>query len=496
MTNTKLLNLFLIVLISLTTVFLGCDDDEEPILKPPGGGDGDGSEEIDFSKLTDTYWDIKEQEDAYQWGIHNVHDPVIRKFGDYWYSYSTDVGYGIPVRLGLQMRKSKNLVEWEFEGWAFDVLPPKGKSYIEDVGATPNQSLWAPSIYEYNGEYRLYYSLASNIGLKSCIGLAISDNPLYGWKEVDVVVGTDGSSTQTNGIDPTVIITPEGEHWMMYGSSWDGIYILQLDPATGLALNGGDRGKRIAHRGFTGGKMNGNIEGPEVIYNEEQGYYYLFIAYDWLATKYNIRVGRSKNIEGPYLDMFGKDMYSNQDNFPMIVAPYKFSGHSGWQGVSHCTVFEDEGQYYVAHQGRPGQDFYYMNMQVRQLFWTEDGWPTASPQRYAYQPLAEISEAGISGEWEMIDFEYSIVPGFDAEQTNPDFQTSESIILNEDGTINSSETNKWNYEYPWLTLSIDGKTTDVHVSIGRDWEKSLDSTIVFTGIQEDGMPLWGKKIKD
>ncbi|MDF1572961.1 MAG: arabinan endo-1,5-alpha-L-arabinosidase [Bacteroidales bacterium] len=484
-----------VLLTAVLSLATSCEEEEEPILKPPGGNGNDTTEvvNIDFSKLTDTYWDVTSQDDADEWGIHNVHDPVIRKFGNYFYCYSTDVGFGINVRLGHQIRRSENLVEWEFVGWVFESLPPKGKAYIESIGATPNNSLWAPSVVEVDGTYRLYYSLASNIGLKSCIGLAISDDPQYGWKEVDVVVGTNNTYTATNGIDPSVIITSEGEHWMTYGSSWDGIYLVQLDPSTGLTLKSGDRGKRIAHRGFTGGKVNGNIEGPELIYQPEFDMYYLFIAYDWLSTKYNVRVGRSEHVEGPYFDMSGNDLNVKTDNYPMIIAPYRFDGHSGWQGVGHCTVFDDDGQYYIAHQARPGENMFFMNLHVRQLFWTEDGWPVASPERYAAQPLREFDAFDIIGEWEMIDFGYRVVPGFDAEQTSPDFQTSEPLRLNDDWTINDTD-DKWEYNHPWLRMNLDGKAVDVHVSVGRDWENFVDSTLVFTGNNRDGMPLWAKKI--
>ncbi len=449
---------------------------------------------VDFTKLTDTYYDTYSFDYYYKWGIHNVHDPIIRKFGDWWYCYSTDVGYGIDVRSGLQIRKSKNLIEWTFVGWVFDQLPPKGVAYIQKTGATPNNSLWAPSVIEHEGTYRLYYSLASNVGLKSCIGLATSTNPSFYFNEVDVVVGTDGTSTQTNGIDPSVIVTPDGEHWMTYGSSWDGIYIMQLNPANGLALKPGDRGKRIAHRGFTGSIMNGNIEGAEIIFNPDHGMYYLFIAYDWLSTKYNIRVGRSTNVQGPYVDIFGNNMYANTDNYPMIVAPYKFSSHSGWQGVSHCTVFSHNNKYYIAHQGRPGSNMYFMDLHVRELFWTPDGWPIASPQRYAGHKQYNIDNSGIAGKWEIINFKYNVVPGFDKEQTNPEFQNSSSYTLNANGTINSSGTNTWSFNYPWLKLNIDGITVETHVSVGRDWESVIDSTLVFTGIKPDGMAFWGKKI--
>lgn len=84
-------------------------------------------------------------------------------------------------------------------------------------------------------------------------------------------------------------------------------YKLQLNPATGLALTSGDKGVRVDQRGFTGETVNGNIEDPEIIYNPEFNKYYLFIAYDWLRTKYNVRVGRSDSPEGPFYDFEGND---------------------------------------------------------------------------------------------------------------------------------------------------------------------------------------------
>src|SRR6185312_14567288 len=123
-----------------------------------------------------------------------------------------------------------------------------------------------------------------------------------------VVISKGDATIQTNAIDPTVIVTPQGEHWLYYGSAWDGIYILKLNAATGLAAVPGDKGTRIAQRGFTGGSINGNIEGPEIIYNGTQNKYYLFIAYDWLETKYNVRVGRGDNARGPFYDFNSIDI--------------------------------------------------------------------------------------------------------------------------------------------------------------------------------------------
>ncbi|WP_431213951.1 family 43 glycosylhydrolase [Puia sp. P3] len=311
----------------------------------------------------------------------------------------------------------------------------------------PNNALWAPFVLKVASEYRLYYSLACDIGRLSVIGLAVADSPEGPWTEKGIVVASlADSSRQTNAIDPTVVVTPGGDQWMYYGSAWDGIYVLHLDPATGLALNSGDRGRRIANRGFTGGKYNGNIEGAEVVYNSGLQKYFLFIAYDWLETKYNTRVMRGDAPDGPFYDFDGADANTDADHGPMIVAPYQFSGHGGWQGVSHCSVFQDDGgQYYIANQGRPGVNKYFMDLQVRKLFWTADGWPVASPERYAWEGGDTVPRDSLIGNWEQINLGYRVVPGYQAEQVSPDIQVAVPLVVSADGTLNNDAGSKWSY---------------------------------------------------
>lgn len=450
---------------------------------------------FDINSINDTYGAIAPFANYQQWGPHNTHDPAIIKDGEFYYSYSTDVGYGIDVRAGLQIRRSKDLVQWTFVGWVFNNLPAMGAAYITQAGGTPFNSLWAPCVVKVGSEYRLYYSLSSATPRLSVIGMATATNPAGPWTEKGLAVTSlNNNSIQTNAIDPSVIITATGEHWMHYGSGWDGIYALQLNPSTGLALVSGDKGKRIANRGFTNGRYNGNIEGPDIIYNEALKKYYLFIAYDWLETKYNVRVMRGDKPDGPFYDFNGTDANSNVDHGPMIIAPYKFAGHSGWQGVAHSTTFSDgAGNYFIAHQGRPGIDKYFMNMHVRKLFWTADGWPVASPERYAYEKDSLISQADITGEWEQIILGYNIVPGYAAEQTNPDFQNSVNLTISANGTLNGNAANTWTYTAPWLELKwANGFTDKVYVQKGRDWENKKN-TIIFTGLNNQGTAIWGKK---
>ena len=91
-----------------------------------------------LANFTDTYWDMYGFDKVYEWGPYNVHDPSILNDGDYFYCYSTDVFYGLPIlRAGLQVRRSEDLVHWEFIGWAYDGQPSQAVEYITANGSTP-----------------------------------------------------------------------------------------------------------------------------------------------------------------------------------------------------------------------------------------------------------------------------------------------------------------------------------------------------------------------
>ena len=471
---------------------------------------GDGP--IDFSQLGDTYGEIAPVANIYDWAHYNIHDPTIFDNGDFFYCYTTDVAYGATVRPGHNIRRSKNLVEWEFVGWVVggnnlpvdrptdSAYPPLGLEHIRSNGGEPFDNLWAPYAMKFEDEYRVYYSLSSAVPRLSAIGLMVSDKPYGPFEERGLVVTSlDNSTRQTNAIDPTVTVAEDGSHWFYYGSAWDGIYKIELEPSTGLPKESGNIGTRVAQRAFTGNTINGNIEGPEIIYNEEFDMYYMFIAYDWLESKYNVRVGRSENPDGPFYDYLGRDMNESIDDLPMILAPYRFKGHSGWQGTSHPAVFMDQESkdFYMAHQGRPGVDRFYMVQHVRQIHWTEDGWPMVSPQRYAAEEETAVEASEITGNWEQIILGYNVVPGFAEEQTSPDFQVAADLSINADGTVSGASTGTWTYDSPWLTFDLEGESEPFQLKVerGRDWEKRVASTILYTGINANGVAYWGKKVE-
>ena len=95
-------------------------------------------------------------------------------------------------------------------------------------------------------------------------------------------------------------------------------------------------GKIIATRGSSRWQAS---EGPEVIYRD--GYYYLFLAYGSLSVEYNTRVCRSRNIDGPYVDIHGNSAMGSAQLYPILTAPYRFDNSYGWVGISHCGIFDD-----------------------------------------------------------------------------------------------------------------------------------------------------------
>lgn len=460
----------------------------------------------------DDYSSISDMEDYKKWGTYNVHDPSCLLIGDTYYMYSTDAIYkedsaaikkdSLPFGY-IQVRKSKDLVNWEFAGWAFDKIPLEAKNWVlennENKGAT---NVWAPYILEYKGKYRLYYSVSAFAKQVSYIGMAESPSPEGPWELKGCVVKTKTGDVM-NAIDPSIVTNPEnGEQWMHYGSYFGGLHCVQLNPETGLTLKEGDQGHLIARR-FDGKKNN--IEAPEIIYNPELKKYFLFVSYDPLITTYNVRVGRSDKPEGPFMDYFGTDMRKETDNYPILTYPYQFRNHVGWAGTAHCCVFTDNnGKYYMAHQARLRPENHMMDLHVRDMYWTSDGWPVVSPERYANTPQQTINENDLIGDWEVLIIEGE-APSRDLfagqilwgenHLKEGEGNKSEVVTLNKDKSLSGYLNGKWSFDKKnVLTMNISDTKQNIHVFMGQDWENQTQ-TILFTGLNSDGHSVWGKRIK-
>ncbi|MCE5332131.1 MAG: arabinan endo-1,5-alpha-L-arabinosidase [Bacteroidales bacterium] len=462
----------------------------------------------------DNYSEISGMENYKSWGTYNVHDPACLRIGDTYYMYSTDAIYfdfknrptgekpKIPMG-NIQVRTSKDLVHWNFEGWAFPEIPQEAKDWVlthsDNKGAT---NIWAPFIVQYKDKFRLYYCVSA-FGLQtSYIGLAESASPLGPWELKGSVVKTQRGD-KMNAIDPSIITNAEnGKMWMHYGSYFGGLYAVELNPETGFTMTADDQGHSIARRANL---KKDNIEAPEITYNPTFKKYYHFSSYDPLMTTYNVRVGRADKPEGPFLDFFGNDLRDTINHYPILTHPYQFKNHPGWAGTAHCGIFANEnGDFFMVHQSRLSPDNQLMVLHVREVKWTADGWPVVSPERYAASKQTKILKKDIEGTWEIIRIQDSktdrklefgqIMRGENRLRTT-EIDVSNIVVFCKDGKMKGSD-GKWKFDAgKGLTLILKDETiNNLIIFVGHDWENETE-TLLFTGLDQNGCSVWGKKIK-
>ena len=222
-------------------------------------------------------------------------------------------------------------------------------------------------------------------------------------------------------------------------------------------------------------------------------------------TTYNVRVARSENIDGPFLDFFGAEVRDTTNNFPILTAPYKFENHPGWAGTAHCGVLRnDDGRYFMFHQSRLSPQNHLMVLHTREMFFTESGWPVVSPQRYAATEQRIIRKNDLVGEWEIIRveepaYERNLEAGQilwgEGELRHNELNTSLIFSLNENNKLDDKGTWQYDGQKQLLNFSINNENiNNLIVYYGHDWENEME-TIVFTGLDERGRSVWGKRIK-
>lgn len=520
----------------------------------------------------DNYTAIAGWENNSKWNLANVHDPSVMLAEDgYYYMYQTDASYG-NAHEGhghFHCRRSKDLVNWEYLGatmeeapaWAVEklneyrneMINAEGKKLDPIKAEDISYGYWAPVVRKVNnGLYRMYYSLVIDNYIKTgkkntaenfdhswteraFIGLMETSNPASNqWEDKGMVVcsASDQPNTEANGwgrrgagdwdayfkfnaIDPTYTITPEGKHWLIYGSWHSGFAALEVNPSTGMPLtplakpwtvegNSIDSfGKLVATRGNSTNRWQAS-EGPDVIYNPQTQKYYMFMAYGQLAVAYNTRVVRADRPEGPYVDMQGNSATAGKEMLPVLTAPYKFSNSNGWVGISHCGIFDDgQGNWYYTSQGRFPVDVPGINASnaimmghVRSILWTEDGWPIVMPERYGAVPKVAIAKEELEGNWELIQMKPTAQNS--TNDGNATQYESKVITLGADGKVTSEA---WGNDQTWSFDAAKNMITignnKIYIQREVDWEASPRiATIVGGGYQDNGATTnWMKKVK-
>lgn len=495
----------------------------------------------------------------------SVHDPSIIKVDDTYYVFGSHVSAA----------KSMDLKNWEsivgtdvsnnellgnikvnfseaFE-WA-------GNGDVTDIGAL---GIWAPDVYYSDtyenedgskGAYLMYFSLSTGQDepgvehYRSLIGLAVSKNVEGPYVYQDTVVYSGFTNNEAdkghwshtdfnevyadttprsgyfhsngaynfnlfpNAIDPTIVDGHDGKLYMTYGSWNGGIWILEIDPTTGLAkrqenYNGGNTGAERHADAYFGTKIalgeRTTGEGPYIQYHEETGYYHLYITYGTLdaAGTYNMRFFRSKNIMGPYVDQNGVDPFVvDRNNRPdvsgKILGSFEFlkdqtivaDGDAfGYRVPGHNSVYydEDTGENFVIFHTRFKDRGEGHEVRVHQIFFDDAGWPLIAPQRYHGETIQNGID--VTGNYLVIN---------QGKETHANSKTSVGITLNADGSIVGAYTGSWTFADKLLTLTLGDETFKGYVldqaTPLTNWVKDLTLTLN----NGKGISLIGARVGD
>jgi beta-xylosidase/sugar lactone lactonase YvrE len=381
-------------------------------------------------------------------------------------------------------------------------------------GAT---TFWAPDAIKLgDGKYYFYYCACQGSTPLSALGLAKADAVTGPYANVAILLKSSGSTptvspydvnTMPNVVDPSVFFDQTGRLWMVYGSFSGGIFILQLDltpgsPTIGQPLAGHGYGKKLI------GGNSSRIEGPYIIYNPETSYYYLFMTFGGLdaAGGYNVRVGRSPNPDGPYLDAAGYDLTNVRGNYAFddaTIAPYGAKLMGNWQFLhvsgetlstsrgyvspGGCSIYRDPstGKYFLVFHTRFVGSGEVHEVRVHQFYFNADGWPVVAPHRYAGEALKTTDAGRIVGNYKLINH------GKDITAT---VRTSSVITLNVDGSVTGAATGTWLLlgEHD-VTLTLSGVT--YRGVFARQWDDDNQTWVLtFTALSGNGTAIWGSKV--
>lgn len=303
-------------------------------------------------------------------------------------------------------------------------------------------------------------------------------------------------SQYPNCIDPTVFYDADGKMWMVYGSWSGGIFLLEIDEQTGYPIhpqadeaNGVDQyfGKHLL------AGLHNSCEGSYILYDENTKYYYLFVSYGGLTSNggYQIRVFRSENVDGPYVDTKGENLGTVIDHssyglkmmgnytFPSLEYTYMAPGHN--------SAFVDrDGKMYVVYHQRFDDGREKHEPRVHQIFMSESGWPVAAPFATSGESLQEngYNNGDVSGTY------YYLNHGTDI---GADIHNCEEIVWKKDGTILKDNQKIGSYilkkDTPFVSIIIDDQQYDGVMIQMQD--EAGNETMCFSACGQNNETIWG-----
>ncbi|CAM4412767.1 glycoside hydrolase family 43 protein [Paenibacillus alkaliterrae] len=441
----------------------------------------------------------------------SVHDPSIIKVGGTFYVFGSH----------LAVAKSNDLMSWEqlntnvYEG--NPIIPDALTEMSEGLAWAETDTFWAGDVIQLpDGKFYMYYSMCKGDSPRSVLGYAVADQVEGPYKDKGIIlksgmwneISEDGTvydaTVHPNVVDPHVFYDKEGILWMVYGSYSGGIFIMKMNPETGLPYPDQGYGKKLL------GNNHSRIEAPYMMYSKETDYYYLFLSYGGLGSDggYNIRVARSKNPDGPFLDSEGKDMIDAFGAYGTLfddlsIAPYgvKLMGNfqmnnvdgeianigTGYASPGHNSTYVDPDtgkMFLIFHTRFPGRGEGH-EVRVHQMLMNSEGWPVAAPHRYAGETAESVPAEQIAGEYKFVNH---------GKDITAEVKQASLIKLGEDGKISGSASGVWKSTGDiTLDLTIDG--TVYHGSLLRGWnEGTLSCVMTFSALSDEGVAIWGSHV--
>jgi arabinan endo-1,5-alpha-L-arabinosidase len=187
-------------------------------------------------------------------------------------------------------------------------------------------------------------------------------SPDFKYSDAVVVASSDGIE-DNDSIDPSLLLDPtDGKLWLSYGTYFGYIRLVELDPKTGRRVEG-NKALNIAI----------DCEASDLIYRD--GWYYLLGTHgtccDGPNSTYNIVVGRSRKVTGPYLDNIGREMLKGGGKMVVeagdrLIGPGHFGRTILGEGVEIMSC------HYESDLDQSGRSV----LGIRPLLW-KNGWPVA-----------------------------------------------------------------------------------------------------------------------
>lgn len=445
---------------------------------------------------------------SYRFSNASVHDPSLIVVDGTYYIFGSH----------LAGAKSTDLMNWTMIGSGVNknnpIIPDAKNEMPEAFEWAQTDTFWAPDVIQLNdGRYYMYYCNCEGSSPLSCLGVAVSDSVEGPYEDLGIILksgmgaltpsengDTYNANIQPNAVDPCLYFDTEGRLWMMYGSYSGGIYVLEMDPYTGMPLTSG-YGKKIL------GANHLCIEAAYVLYSPETKYYYMFLSYGGLAADggYNIRVCRSKTPDGPFYDSLNQDMIDCKgpigsffDNAAAakygvkLMGNFHFNAAEGEMGrirnsyvsPGHNTAYYDEetGKYFLIFHTRFENRGESHEVRVHQMFINEDGWPVVAPYRYVEETIGSYVKEDMIGPYKAINH---------MRDTTNFVKPSVDIVLNEDNTVSGAWNGTWELKEDHNIVLTLGSIVYRGVCLKQWDEYGQKYVMTFTVQSEGGVSIWG-----